>query len=176
MANAQQCWHLEISFQVLKMYAWEPFFQKEVSRLRKKEMRIIRKHSYLNALILFTFTCIPFLVGYAVWVMRQSRGRLVALIYYNIDGIILQMSFATFATYVLSSVYHTLDVRKAFVTISFFNALRNPLQALPDAISNLTQVRTCMICSFEKKSRCWHHNTGEWRLIGDKIFHRLWYQ
>ena len=50
------------------------------------------------------------------------------------------MSIVTFATYLISDINNTLDVKKAFVTISFFNALRNPLQTLPDAISNITQV------------------------------------
>ncbi|XP_065206733.1 multidrug resistance-associated protein 1-like isoform X2 [Planococcus citri] len=95
---------------VLKMYAWESYFEKEVSNLRKKELKTIKTNSFFNAFLIFTFTCIPFLI-----------------------------SAATFATYLISDVYHTLDVQKAFVTISFFNALRNPLQTLPDAISNMTQ-------------------------------------
>ncbi|XP_076363250.1 multidrug resistance-associated protein 1-like isoform X2 [Tachypleus tridentatus] len=46
---------------VLKLYAWEKSFQKQVKNIRAKEIGILTTQSYYSAAIYFAFTCAPFL-------------------------------------------------------------------------------------------------------------------
>ena len=55
--------YFSISFQVLKLYAWEKSFMSKVSAIRKKELRQLKNAAYLNASFAFTFTCAPFMVS-----------------------------------------------------------------------------------------------------------------
>lgn len=96
---------------VLKLYAWEPSFQKKILKIRDKELDVLRKYAYLQAFSTFSFTCAPFLV-----------------------------TLATFATYVLGSEGHYLDAQKAFVSLSLFNILRFPINLLPMMISYIIQI------------------------------------
>ena len=48
--------------QVLKLYAWEPSFEKKVQDVRDKEIAVIRKGAYLNAVNTFFWTSAPFVV------------------------------------------------------------------------------------------------------------------
>lgn len=51
-----------------------------------------------------------------------------------------QVAVATFATYVLSSpTTHILTPQKAFVSLSLFNILRQPLNQLPNVVSAIVQ-------------------------------------
>ena len=52
----------------------------------------------------------------------------------------LQVTIATFATFVESSPDNVLDARRAFVTLSLFNMLRVPLTLLSTIISMTAQV------------------------------------
>ena len=45
------------------MYAWEGSFQKQVEDLRAKEISIVKKIEYLNAVVSFLWTCAPFMVS-----------------------------------------------------------------------------------------------------------------
>lgn len=95
---------------VLKLYAWEPSFEKKVREIRNKELDVIRKASYLNAVSTFFWTSAPFLV-----------------------------TLATFATYILVDNTNYLDAQKAFVSLSLFNILRFPINLLPMIISYVVQ-------------------------------------
>ncbi|XP_071965517.1 multidrug resistance-associated protein 1-like [Antedon mediterranea] len=95
---------------VLKLYAWEESFENKIKELRNKELAVLRKFAYLNAVATFTWACAPFLV-----------------------------SLSTFAVYVLIDDTHILDANKAFVSLSLFNILRFPLVMFPNVISNLIQ-------------------------------------
>ncbi|XKL66874.1 hypothetical protein PGB90_010294 [Kerria lacca] len=95
---------------VLKLYAWEPSFEKQILHIRNKEIKILKNQAYLNACTSFIWSCAPFLV-----------------------------SLVTFAVYVLSSDENILDEKTAFVSLSLFNILRFPLSMLPMLISNLVQ-------------------------------------
>ena len=59
--------------QVLKLYAWEPSFEKQVLTIRHKEIGVLKKAAYLNAFTSFIFTCTPFMVScwavFALFVM-----------------------------------------------------------------------------------------------------------
>ncbi|CAG2186409.1 ABCC3 [Mytilus edulis] len=95
---------------VLKLYAWEPSFEKQILDIRNKELVVLRRMAYLNAVVSFTWTTAPFLV-----------------------------SLVTFAVYVMIDPANILDADKAFVSLSLFNILRFPLSMLPQVISMLVQ-------------------------------------
>ncbi|XP_071095143.1 multidrug resistance-associated protein 1-like [Haliotis cracherodii] len=95
---------------VLKLYAWETSFKQKVESVRRKEVDVLLKISYLSAALGISWTMAPFLVV-----------------------------LATFATYVLSDPNNQLDANKAFVTLSLFNILRVPMNLLPGIISSAVQ-------------------------------------
>lgn len=47
---------------VLKLYAWEPSFLKQVEDIRQEELRLMRQAAYLHATSTFIWICTPFLV------------------------------------------------------------------------------------------------------------------
>lgn len=49
---------------VLKLYAWEPSFEKQVLNIRDKEIHTLRQTAYLNAGTSFLWSCAPFLVRF----------------------------------------------------------------------------------------------------------------
>nr|CAD7445720.1 unnamed protein product [Timema bartmani] len=95
---------------VLKLYAWEPSYEKELRDIRKKEVNILKKAAYFNAATSFTWTCAPFLV-----------------------------SIVTFATFVLIDENNVLDAEIAFVSLSLFNIIRMPLGMIPMLITTIIQ-------------------------------------
>ncbi|KAL7053956.1 hypothetical protein AAHC03_026665 [Spirometra sp. Aus1] len=95
---------------VLKLYAWEPSFIREVGAVRDRELAYLRKYAYLDCCISFVFNCAPILVA-----------------------------LCTFATYIYSSTENVLNAEKAFVSLSLFNILRFPLFMFPTLLSNLVQ-------------------------------------
>ena len=95
---------------VLKLYAWEPSFEKQILGIRTKEIQVLKEAAYLNAGTSFIWSCAPFLV-----------------------------SLVTFATFVLIDEKNVLDSTTAFVSLSLFNILRFPLSMLPMMISSMVQ-------------------------------------
>ena len=95
---------------ILKLFAWEESFQKVVSDIRDKEIRILTKNAYLQAGSGFVWAAAPFVV-----------------------------SLVTFATYVLSDENNVLDSEKAFVSLTLFNILRFPMSMLPMMIAAIVQ-------------------------------------
>ncbi|XP_036307045.1 ATP-binding cassette sub-family C member 3 isoform X1 [Pipistrellus kuhlii] len=95
---------------VLKLYAWEPSFLEQVEGIRHSELRLLRQAAYLHAISIFTWICTPFLV-----------------------------TLITLGVYVSVRPNNVLDAEKAFVSVSLFNILKNPLSMLPQLISGLTQ-------------------------------------
>ena len=49
---------------VIKLYAWEDHFQRNVESTRQRELTILRYTVYLNAFASFIWTCAPFLVNF----------------------------------------------------------------------------------------------------------------
>ena len=47
---------------VLKLYSWEKSMEKMVLEVREKEIRVLKKLSYLNAATTLSWACAPFLV------------------------------------------------------------------------------------------------------------------
>ncbi|XP_064319960.1 ATP-binding cassette sub-family C member 2 isoform X2 [Phalacrocorax carbo] len=95
---------------ILKLFAWEPSFEKRVNEIRARELKDLVNFSYLQSISIFVFTCAPFLV-----------------------------SLASFAVYVLVDENNILDAQKAFTAISLFNVLRFPMAMLPLVLSSLVQ-------------------------------------
>ena len=95
---------------ILKLYAWEPSFMKDVVDIRNVELGILLNIGYLSAAISFIWTCAPFLV-----------------------------SLVTFAVYVLSDENNVLDAQKAFTSLALFNILRFPMSMLPMMITSAVQ-------------------------------------
>ncbi|RMC11511.1 hypothetical protein DUI87_11630 [Hirundo rustica rustica] len=95
---------------ILKLFAWEPSFEKRVNDIRAHELKDLLNFSYLQSVSVFVFTCSPFLV-----------------------------SLASFAVYVLVDENNILDAQKAFTAISLFNVLRFPMAMLPMVLSSLVQ-------------------------------------
>ncbi|XP_027764504.1 canalicular multispecific organic anion transporter 1 [Empidonax traillii] len=95
---------------ILKLFAWEPSFEKRINDIRAHELKNLLNFSYLQSVSIFVFTCAPFLV-----------------------------SLASFAVYVLVDENNILDAQKAFTAISLFNVLRFPMAMLPLVLSALVQ-------------------------------------
>ncbi|XP_067679181.1 multidrug resistance-associated protein 1-like [Haliotis asinina] len=95
---------------VLKLYAWESSFRDKVMAIRSREIALIKKLAIMNALNVFCWVGAPTLV-----------------------------TLASFVTYVLTSEHQFLDSQTGFVALALFNILREPMNALPMAISNMAQ-------------------------------------
>ncbi|XP_065209502.1 multidrug resistance-associated protein 1-like isoform X2 [Planococcus citri] len=95
---------------MLKLYAWEPSFEEQVSSIRNDEMKILKKQAYLTGISTFTWDTTSFLV-YVV----------------------------SFAVYVLSDEKNVLDARVVFVSLALFSILKMPLFSISSMISNLVQ-------------------------------------
>uniref|UniRef100_A0A8B9ISC9 MRP1 protein n=1 Tax=Amazona collaria TaxID=241587 RepID=A0A8B9ISC9_9PSIT len=96
---------------ILKLYAWEPAYQRKVMSIRECEMDVLKSSGYLTTYSMLTLTCIPFMV-----------------------------SLATFGVFFRLNKDNVLTATKVFTSISLFNILRLPLFDLPSVISAVAQV------------------------------------
>ncbi|KAF4526522.1 hypothetical protein B566_EDAN005889 [Ephemera danica] len=96
---------------VLKLYAWELFFEQKVNDIREAEVKELRKTAYYDATNSFIWNFAPILV-----------------------------SLVSFATFVLSSDENILDAQTAFVSLTLFNMMRYSLTMFPVMITSLVQL------------------------------------
>ena len=96
---------------VLKLYAWEESFEKQILEIREKELRQLQKAARLEAASAFNWFVSPYFVA-----------------------------FASFVAFVLISPDNIFDAEIAFVAISLLNILRTPLTNLPYTITLCIQV------------------------------------
>ena len=54
--------------QIIKLYAWEAPFIKQIMRIRQREIRVLRKSAFFNASISFNWLCAPFTVIHSLTV------------------------------------------------------------------------------------------------------------
>ncbi|KAJ3096968.1 hypothetical protein HDU97_005396, partial [Phlyctochytrium planicorne] len=94
---------------VIKLYAWEIPFVKQVTAIRERELDTIKKIGYLSAIQSFTWACTPFLV-----------------------------SFASFMVYSFTSA-EPLTSKKVFVCLALFNLLQFPLAIFPSVITSVIE-------------------------------------
>lgn len=93
---------------VVKLYAWENSFLKNLISFRDKELEYLKRILTLDAVQTFLWQCSPFVVA-----------------------------LVSFAVYVNVDDANVLDAEKAFVSISLFNLLRFPLTMLPNLVTTL---------------------------------------
>ena len=58
---------------MIKLYAWEIPFKRQVMDIRDEELKVLRASAYLNAGSSFTWTCAPFMVRRCVYVCAGVR-------------------------------------------------------------------------------------------------------
>lgn len=83
---------------VLKLYGWEQSYTDQLTKLRDREMHLLRRAAYYMTSTMFSFTCAPLLV-----------------------------SLSTFAVYVLTDETNNLNAEKTFVSLTLFNIIRLPI-------------------------------------------------
>ncbi|KAK2169807.1 hypothetical protein NP493_1174g00004 [Ridgeia piscesae] len=95
---------------VLKLYAWEDPFEKQILEMRGKEIRALQTAAYMDAGSAISWFMAPYLVA-----------------------------LGSFAAYVLSSPDNVLDANKAFVSLALFNIMNFPLSMLPATLAYTVQ-------------------------------------
>nr|CAD7428321.1 unnamed protein product [Timema monikensis] len=100
---------------VLKLYAWEPPYEKVLQGMREKEIGILTKQAYLSA------------VTSSIWV-----------------GVPVLVSLLTFMTYILMDQNNELTAQTAFVSLTLFNIMRGPLALLPLVIGTMIQANVSL--------------------------------
>ncbi len=94
---------------VIKLYAWEPAFEAQVTRIRDGEVAVLKESAVVGAVAMFVWTCAPVVVA-----------------------------IVTFAVFVLGGG-GDLDAERAFVSLAYFNIMRVPLNLLPMMLVSLVQ-------------------------------------
>lgn len=95
---------------VIKLYGWEMSFIDQVQGIRNAEITVLKKAAWLNAVVSFIWSCVPFMVA-----------------------------VLSFTVYVFLDGGQVLDPDRAFVTMSYLNILRMPLAILPFLVVALVQ-------------------------------------
>nr|CAD7428323.1 unnamed protein product [Timema monikensis] len=131
---------------VLKMYAWEPSFEKIIESKREKEVKVLKAAAYLNAGTSFIWTCAPF--------MDSGGGEVLVLCFLDSGvgkdsggGEVLvwccvsrtPVSLMTFMTFILVDSSNVLDAQTAFVSLTLFNIMRGPLAMIPMVVATTIQ-------------------------------------
>uniref|UniRef100_A0A8C4ULI7 Multidrug resistance-associated protein 1 n=1 Tax=Falco tinnunculus TaxID=100819 RepID=A0A8C4ULI7_FALTI len=103
------------NLKILKLYAWEPAYQRKLMSIREHEVDVLKSSGYLTTYSMLTLTCIPFMVSLATF------G-----VFFHLDG------------------ENALTATKVFTSISLFNILRLPLFDLPSVISAVAQTKVSL--------------------------------
>ena len=100
------------SMKVVKLYAWEKFFSKWITDVRRSELDAIWRKAKVGIWMAISWSVSPFMV-----------------------------TLAAFATYILiDPEENILTPQKAFVSITYFNLLRFPMQMLPMMLMQLFEL------------------------------------
>ncbi|NXJ75097.1 MRP1 protein, partial [Trogon melanurus] len=100
---------------ILKLYAWEPAYQRKVMSIREREVDVLKSSGYLTTYSMLTLTCIPFMV-----------------------------SLATFGIFFHLDKENVLTATQIFTSMTLFNILRLPLFDLPTVISAVAQTKVSL--------------------------------
>jgi ABC-type multidrug transport system fused ATPase/permease subunit len=100
-----------IGIRMIKFMGWERSFEKLVNRIREKELRNLVKAALWRALSSLSWSLAPFMV-----------------------------TLVAFGTFILMNEENNLDPNSAFVCLTLFNMLRQPLNSIPRIIQGLIQV------------------------------------
>ncbi|CAI5454874.1 unnamed protein product [Caenorhabditis angaria] len=96
---------------VIKLYAWEPPMERVIEDLREKELGLIRQAAFLRTFSDMLNCASPFLVA-----------------------------LSTFATFIYIDPSNVLTPEIAFVSLTLFNQLRNPMSQIAELITQTVQV------------------------------------
>jgi ATP-binding cassette subfamily C (CFTR/MRP) protein 1 len=96
---------------VLKLYAWEKSFIKQILDIRLREIVVLKKAAWMRAMFNFVWNNVPFM-----------------------------MSLACFTTYIFMDGGNVLTAQKAFVTMSYINLIKIPMMFIPFLIIGAIQV------------------------------------
>lgn len=96
---------------VIKLYAWEPPMEQVITKLRNKELALIKKAAFLRTLSDMLNCASPFLVA-----------------------------LSTFTTFIFIDPANVLTPEIAFVSLTLFNQLRTPMSTVAELISQTVQV------------------------------------
>uniref|UniRef100_A0A7E4VBL5 Multidrug resistance-associated protein 1 n=1 Tax=Panagrellus redivivus TaxID=6233 RepID=A0A7E4VBL5_PANRE len=96
---------------VIKLYAWEPPMEEVITKLRDKELNLIKKGAFLRTFSDMLNCASPFLVA-----------------------------LFTFTTFILIDPKNVLTPETAFVSLTLFNQLRTPMSTVAELISQTVQV------------------------------------
>lgn len=123
---------------VLKLYAWEPSFEKSVQTIREKELQIIKHGAITSALVFLIWNIAPVLV-----------------------------TVISFASFMFIDENNKITPNIVFVSLSLFNILRAPMTMFPMMIMQMTQAAVSLkrinkflnsedldVDGMEKKSNC----------------------
>ncbi|CAI4229334.1 unnamed protein product [Auanema sp. JU1783] len=96
---------------VIKLYAWEPPMESVIVSLREKELKLIKKASFLRTFSDMLNTASPFLVA-----------------------------LFTFSTFIFIDPKNVLTPNIAFVSLTLFNQMRSPMSQVAELITQTVQV------------------------------------
>ncbi|EPB74675.1 ABC transporter transmembrane region [Ancylostoma ceylanicum] len=99
---------------VVKMYAWEEAFEKEIRRQRKEEVKLLKNATLVTRILQSINSAAPFLVA-----------------------------IACFTWFVLSSSNNILTPSVAFVALTVFNQLRRPMALVAPAVQFISKAIVC---------------------------------
>lgn len=120
---------------VLKLYGWEPSFEKNISTVRDKEISILKTITYYSSATFFAWSLTPFLVSlasFATFVLMDENNILDANITFQSLALlnILRMPMAMFPTIIAMSM-------QAWVAISRINNFMNKKELDPNNVTNM---------------------------------------
>lgn len=108
---------------VIKLYAWEVPMEEVITRLRNRELSYIKKGAVLRSISDMLNSASPFLV----------RPHTFKHFYF-------QVALSTFATFIFIDKTNVLTPQIAFVSLTLFNQLRNPMGTVAEIIAQTVQV------------------------------------
>ncbi|KAF2879992.1 hypothetical protein ILUMI_26180, partial [Ignelater luminosus] len=100
---------------VLKLYAWEPSFEAQISKIRNKEIQLLKQGALVNAGMSFIFAFTPYLV-----------------------------TLMTFVVFVQSSEKNILTPQIAFVSLALFATLQSIMGLLPPIVVWIAESRVSL--------------------------------
>ena len=92
---------------VIKLYGWEPSFSDQTQEIRNKEMKVLKKSAGLNAITMFIWTSVPFLMAVAsftVYVLIKGGQVLTADRYFLLHTCLYIYVYISFGYKHLSSI------------------------------------------------------------------------
>ena len=101
---------------VIKFYGWEISFRDIINKKRSLEMKVLNKISYLGVVSSLTWNATPFFVYFFYYKIYSN----VKFIFVSVN----KVSALSFGIFIFINKKNQLTAENAFVSLSYFNALR----------------------------------------------------